>query len=50
MKMENSKVVFIYVAGYYADLYFQWGMLNGLKIKGLVISNDQEKKFDYYMA
>lgn len=43
MKWEKSKEVFIYGAGYYGDIYFQWGMLNGFNIKGFVISDDQEK-------
>lgn len=49
MKWQNSREVFIYGAGYYAELYSQWGMLNGFNIKGFVISDDQEKKSDNYM-
>lgn len=48
MKWQNNREVFIYGAGYYADLYFQWGMLNGLDTRGFVISDDQEKKFHNY--
>lgn len=43
LQWKNSKNVFLYGAGYNANLYYQWGKLNHLMIKGLVVSDDQEK-------
>ena len=48
IKWQNSKKVFLYGAGYYANLYYQWGRLNGLTVDGFVISDDQEKVSDIY--
>lgn len=49
MKWKNSEIIYIYGAGYYAELYFQWAALNGFDVMGFVISDDQEKKADNYM-
>lgn len=43
LQWENNDNVLLYGAGFYAGLYYQWGELNQLIIKGLVISDDQEK-------
>lgn len=43
MKWKKEKIVILYGAGYYADLYYQWAMINDLNISGLVISDGQDK-------
>lgn len=43
MKWRKEKRVFLYGAGYYADLYAQWAELNQLKVDGFVVSDGQEK-------
>lgn len=48
IQWQNSKKVFLYGAGYYANLYHQWGKLNGLNIDGFVISDNQKRENQEY--
>ena len=48
MKWQNHKKVFLYGAGDYGNVYYQWGRMNELNISGFVISDDQEKVSDGY--
>lgn len=48
IQWQNSKKVFLYGAGYYANVYYQWGKLNDLNIDGFVISDNQKRENKEY--
>lgn len=49
MKWKKEKNVILYGAGHYANIYYQWGVINHLNICGCVISDDQTKCLDNKM-
>ena len=43
IKWKRGKKIFLYGAGHFAKLYYEWARLNHLNIEGIVISDEQEK-------
>lgn len=43
IKWKREKKIFLYGAGHFAKLYYEWARLNHLNMEGIVISDEQEK-------